>query len=163
MNRINSNTESHINTLSRIVIIQLWSSYWKHRDSLIFSLCFPVHAAVSLCWVLAAAYWVLLLLVTVTSIVEFLIWLWFPHTTPPPKKKEKKKVRKTFHISAVLSISSLGLSAFWMFHLQKATWTQPCDCQFNHRPLPGIYNKEKEKELSFTSSFLLRGKIYYCI
>lgn len=86
---------------------------------------------------------------------QLLIWLWFARI----------KVRKRFFfkISAVLLISASQL-AFWdsqhfeCFHLKEVTWTQPCNCQFNHCLLPRIYNKGKEKELSFMSSLLLQKR-----
>lgn len=76
-----------------------------------------------------------------------------------------QKVRKTvsafsshlFFIQLLFCIS--WLSAFLeAFGGGGVTWTQPCNCQFNHRPLPRIYNKERQKESSFMSHFLLQKR-----
>lgn len=77
-----------------------------------------------------------------------------------------QEVRKTVSVFSSLlyfcfSFGFLGLSAFWRLWFGRGggvTWTQPCNCQFNHRPLPRIYNKEREKELSFMSHFLLQKR-----
>lgn len=86
-----------------------------------------------------------------------LIWLRFP-------RPKGEKDRLCLFISSLLyfsfSFGFLGLSAFWRLWFERGgvTWTQPCNCQFNHRPLPRIYNKEREKELSFMSHFLLQKR-----
>lgn len=79
-----------------------------------------------------------------------------------------QKVRKTvssvfsshlFFIPASL-LDFLDGQRFWRLSSKRrgVTWTQPCNCQFNHRPLPRIYNKERQKELSFMSHFLLQKR-----
>lgn len=89
--------------------------------------------------------------------VRLLIWLRFPRT-----KGEKDGLRlfSSSLLYSSFSFGFLGLSAFFAgFPLRGGvTWTQPCNCQFNHRPLPRIYNKERQKELSFMSHFLLQKR-----
>lgn len=88
---------------------------------------------------------------------QLLIWLWFARI------KVRKRGFFYVFISTLFLISASQL-AFWdsqhfeCFYLKEVTWTQPCNCQFNHCLLPRIYNKGKEKELSFMSSFLLQKR-----
>lgn len=82
----------------------------------------------------------------------------------PPFFKEGQKIKTlTLFISALLLISAsqlafLDCQPFGCFHLKKVTWTQPCNCQFNHCLMPRIYNKEKQREFNFMSSFHLQKR-----
>lgn len=96
-----------------------------------FPLCFPVHAPVSSLAaetgferrrVLAAACWVPLSLLTATSVVEFLIWLWFPHTNvPSPTQKKGKRWERLFifqqsSLLAPLDYRPSGCSTYKRLH-----------------------------------------------
>lgn len=78
-----------------------------------------------------------------------------PHLALISQNKGEKEFFVVFFLISASLLAFLDYEHFGCCHLKKVTWTQPCDCQFNHRLLPRIYNKEKEKELSFMSSFLL--------
>lgn len=90
-------------------------------------------------------------------------WCTAPHLALISQNEGEKEVFLFIITQALLFIpvslwALLDYQHFGCFHLKKVTWTQACDCQFNHCLLPRIYNKEKEKELSFMSSFLLQRR-----
>lgn len=72
--------------------------------------------------------------------------------------RQKKAFISAFLLISASQLAFLDCQPFGCFQLTEVTWTQPCYCQFNHCLMPRIYNKVKEKEFNFMSSFHLQKR-----